>query len=278
MVYEMKAVKNQGMSLMELVVAVAVLGIAMIGIVSLLNLSTRYYSNSNQEVEVQQELQTTFSTVSNMLVDANSYVKYDASSQKAQIANKEKKYVVQLSGTNLYAKEFLVSEAETSITETENLLADKVKSFKIDTTHYDDGYVTMAMSVEYGSRKAAMSKNVFLRNRGKEKKDFLGMCEATVEAQSSNTNFKIQQNTESSISAGTEIEIKIKLATVGYVTGVSGTGISSGPTYSYNKATGVLTVHAKVSPTWDKGQNIIISVAVNGSVAVGDCRVLSIGK
>ena len=63
--------KNQGMSLVELLVAVAVLGISMIGIVALMNLATRDYSNSNKEVEVQQELQTTFAMVSNMIVDAN---------------------------------------------------------------------------------------------------------------------------------------------------------------------------------------------------------------
>ena len=103
---EDKMIRNQGMSLVELLVSVAVLGIAMIGILSLINLSTKYYSNSSKEVEVQSELQTTFAMVSNMLVDANAGVTFTSSSKKAVIANRTKKYVVQLSGTKLYAKAF----------------------------------------------------------------------------------------------------------------------------------------------------------------------------
>ena len=52
--------------------------------------------------------------------------------------------------------------------------ADRVETFSLDTSHYDDGYITLAMSVKYGTRTAAMTKNVFMRNAGKEVKDFLG--------------------------------------------------------------------------------------------------------
>ena len=272
--------KNQGMSLVELLVSVAVLGIAMFGIVGLMNLSTRYYSNSSKEVEVQQELQTTFAMVSNMIVDANESVSYDASSKKATIVNKTKKYIVQLGGRNLYAKEFDVAAAETDIKTSENLLADRVESFSLDTSHYDDGYITLAMSVKYGTRTAAMTKNVFMRNAGKEVKDFFGQCDPSVAADAGDAAkiiFTIKQNTASSIANGTKMVVKLKMGTSGTISSVTGTGFAIG-SYHYNRVTGEVTVHVTVSGAWADGAAKEIKVKSSGSVNVDDCRVLSIGK
>ena len=272
--------KNQGMSLVELLVSVAVLGIAMFGIVGLMNLSTRYYSNSSKEVEVQQELQTTFAMVSNMIVDANESVTFDASTNRAKIVNKTKKYIVQLSGPNLYAKEFDVSAPEDDIRSADNLLADRVQTFSLDTSHYDDGYVTLAMSVKYGSRTAAMTKNVFMRNAGKETKDFLGQCDVTVAqdgADASKLVFTIKQNTGSTISNGTKMVIKVKMGTASSLSSVSGTGLTIGATH-YNLVTGEVTAHVTVSGAWADGGTKEIKVKVSGAVSKDDSRLLSIGK
>ena len=274
-------VKNdQGMSLIELLVSVAVLGIAMVGILGLMNLSTKYYSNSSKEVEVQQELQTTFSMVSNMIVDANESVTYDAANKRARIVNKTKKYIVELSGRNLYAKEFNAADSETDIKKPENLLADRVKTFSLDTSHYDDGYITLAMSVEYGSRNAAMTKNVFMRNSGKEVKDIFGQCDVDVTVDSGDTSkliFSIKQNTGNPIVSGTKMVIKIKMGTSGSLSTVSGTGFTIGST-SYNRVTGELTAHVTVSGDWASESSKEIKVKVSGAVTVDESRVLSIGK
>ena len=272
--------KNQGMSLVELLVSVAVLGIAMFGIVGLMNLSTRYYSNSSKEVEVQQELQTTFAMVSNMIVDANESVTFDAANNRAKIVNKKKKYIVELSGRNLYAREFNVSDPEADIKSAENLLADRVETFKLDTSHYDDGYITLAMSVKYGTRTAAMTKNVFMRNAGKETKDFLGQCDVTVAADASDASklvFTIKQNTGASINNGTKMVIKVKMATSGTLSSVSGTGLTIGERY-FNRVTGEVTVHVTVSGNWANEGTKEIKVKINGSVNKDDSRLLSIGK
>ena len=272
--------KNQGMSLVELLVAVAVLGISMIGIVALMNLATRYYSNSNKEVEVQQELQTTFAMVSNMIVDANGSVTFDTSTKTATIVNKQKKYVVTLSGTNLYAKEFLATATITDIKAPENLLADKVESFSLNTSHYDDGYVTLAMKVKYGSREAAMTKNVFMRNAGKERTDFLGYCDVEVTEVTGGIQFKITQNTGATINNGTPLDIKIKMGAAGAFSSVTGVGISSISTANryYNQVTGVLTVHTKLSAGWVDGASITVTVKVSGTIDKNDSRVLTISK
>ena len=270
--------KDQGMSLVELLVSVAVLGIAMIGIIGLMNISSRYYSNSNREVEVQQELQTTFSMVSNMIVDANESVTYDSSAKKAKIVNKSKKYIVQLNGKNLYAKEFNKSDAETDIRTSENLLADRVESFSLDTSHYDDGYVTLAMKVKYGNREAAMTKNVFMRNAGKETKDFLGQCDVTVALDGSNkVKYTVKQTTGANIGGNTKMVLKIKLGTSGSLSTVTATGISVTSTH-YNPVTGVITAYVKTSGPWANNGTITITASSTTSVNKDESRILSLGK
>lgn len=165
---EEKVVRNQGLSLVELLVAVAALGIAMIGITALMGLSAKYFASSSKEVEIQTELQTTFALVSNMIVDANVSVTYDESTKTAVITNSKYKYFVVLDGTKLYAKEVAATSTETasSIVDLKgtNMIADHVDLFEIDKLHYSDGYVTLKMKVSYGSREATMARNVFLRN------------------------------------------------------------------------------------------------------------------
>lgn len=284
---EVKTVRNQGMSLVELLVSVAALSVAMIGILALINLSTKYYSSSSKEVEVQSELQTTFAMVSNMLVDANCGVTYTSSTKKATIANKTKKYVVQLVGNSLYAKEFGASEAETSITSANNLLADHVESFLLDTSHYDDGYVTMGMRVKYGSREASMTKNVFLRNTGADAGDFHDQVtetesEETISAKKV-VKYTLVQNTGASIPTNTDITIRFKLSVgnkdINSVTALSGIAAISANNIHYNKITGVLTVHCKTSGAWSSGASVMFRVATSsGDLNPDDICITSISK
>ena len=243
--------RNRGMSLVELLVSVAVLGIAMVGILALINLSTRYYSSSSKEVEVQSELQTTFALVSNMIVDANKGVKFNTTDSVAEISNKNTKYVVRLNGKNLYARAFnLATETPTlNIAVAANLLADHVESFNIDVEHYDDGYVTMSMTVRYGTREAAMTKNVFLRNSEIDAGSFFAEC--AVEKTDSKAEFKITRATGvDEIGVDTPITRRMKLSL-----GASGLGSVAGDklkdiTTHYNNVTGVLTIHAKTNTSW----------------------------
>lgn len=283
---EVKTIRNQGMSLVELLVSVAVLGIAMIGILSLINLSTKYYSSSSKEVEVQSELQTTFAMVSNMIVDANAGVTYSSSTKKAVISNRSKKYVVQLAGNKLYAKAFNASDTETSITSDNNLLADHVEAFLIDTTHYDDGYVTMGMRVKYGSREASMTKNVFLRNNGADVGDFHTDIveteeQVTLSAGTKAVKYTLVQNTGAAISANKEITVRFKLnignKNITKIEKIS-SNLNETITFNYNKLTGVLTAHLKTSAAWDNGGNIIFRVVGSADISPDDICITAISK
>ncbi|MBO4789157.1 MAG: type II secretion system protein [Lachnospiraceae bacterium] len=157
--------RNQGMSLIELLVAVAVLGIAMIGITALMSFSAKYFASSSKEVEIQSELQTTFALVSNMVVDANVSITY--SSGRYIIQNDAATYVVELSGTKLYAVALKPSDPVGSPVDDAgtNLIADHITAFSINLNHLSSGYVTLHMKAEYKGREAEMARNVFLRNR-----------------------------------------------------------------------------------------------------------------
>lgn len=283
-------VKNQGMSLVELLVSVAVLGLAMVGILALMNASARYFSSSNREVEVQQELQTTFAMVSNMISEANSTSKFTWSSDSTIIRGKKYAYAIVKSGSKLYAKEFNLSSQTptTSITgnNDENLLADHVDSFNIITTNYDDGYVTLSMKVKYGSREAAMTKNIFMRNSGKERVDFLGQCDATAAAGSGRVvTFDIKQNTGAPIAANTSGVICVKIAAGNdWTVSKSGVSVTSCTIndVSYNRVSGTVTIYVKSNASWAAGDagKITVSLTLGGSATIArdKCRVISISK
>lgn len=276
---ENRRVRNQGMSLTELIVAVAVLGIAMTGVFALINLSARYYSHSSREVEVQSELQTAFTMVSNMIVDANVEVKYTASDKTAEITNSTTKYVVKLVGKKLYARIFdPASTAYTGIDQDQNLLADHVDEFAIDTAHYDDGYVVMTMKVTYGSREAEMSKNVFLRNSAAYAGTFTADCTGSSEAEADGKVKYTIKNKGTTIANGKPVDLRFKLnltgKSVNTVTASSGCSVES---YSYNEVTGILTVHCKTSSQWANDGDIAVKVSLkSGSLTTGQINLIGV--
>ena len=98
-------IRNQGLSLTELIVAVAVLALAMSGIIGMINIASRYYANSSKEVEVQDQLQKTFTIVSNLMVGANDGVESfsGSSGEKLYFFKKyTKKYMVAAKGEEVY--------------------------------------------------------------------------------------------------------------------------------------------------------------------------------
>ena len=180
----MKYKKNQGFTLVELMVSVAVLSIVTLGIAGLLRLAAEQYSNATKETEVQNLLQSSFASVSNSLVDAL-YVEVDGEEITIASSNKIIKYKYNSTAQKLYYDEIAYSKPteekpdeklsdEEKIKEAKesgsageddvaNLLADRVSSFSVD-PHLSDGYVVLAMTVTYQERTKSLEQNVFLRN------------------------------------------------------------------------------------------------------------------
>ncbi len=180
-----RAKKNQGFSLVELLVAVVILAIAMSGITGMIRMAATYYSNSHREVDIQNQLQTAFSQISNMIIDADVDVYYTDSRKNLVIVNSSGYYIVAQKDDALYVKEGTFTAAEvTSLSNDEkvanaeaaaatsmyydelNMLTDRVDFFKVDASDKENGRIVLALRLTNASRSAYLSQNVFLRNSG----------------------------------------------------------------------------------------------------------------
>lgn len=168
---------NQGMTLVELLVSVAVLSILMGGAMALMRQAATYHGQSSREVEIQNQLQTAFVQISNLMIDANIGIEYDSSRERMISCHNDFYYVVEKHDEKLYVDQVNYTSAATTVdmklqeartyvmTPTDNhLLSDRVATFLVDTSGQDEGYVVLAMRCTYQNRTAYLSQNVFLRN------------------------------------------------------------------------------------------------------------------
>ena len=188
----MKSKANRGFTLVELLVSVAVLSIVTLGIGGLLKLAAEQYSNATKETEVQNLIQSTFASMSNAIEDAAIDVVFE--SNKLTIVNEDGYIRFERDGSKLYYDEVTayssatdndgkIQEArdhETSKDEAVNLLADHVKSFSVDTTTKDRGFIILNVTIEYHERSKNLVQNVFLRNlRSRETVEYTASTSTT---------------------------------------------------------------------------------------------------
>lgn len=181
----MRREKNKGLTLVELLVSIAVLSIVTLGIGGLLRLAAEQYSNATKETEVQNMLQSTVASLSNQLADAALGVHFDNTKKQLTIVNKDNYVKFELNGTVLYYDEKTYAAASSDEDKNnearaasvgknqENVLADHVQSFYVDTSTSDKGLVVLTVDIRYYERSKKLVQNVFLRNRGGEKSTFV---------------------------------------------------------------------------------------------------------
>jgi prepilin-type N-terminal cleavage/methylation domain-containing protein len=175
----MKRTKNAGLTLVELLVSVAVLSIVTLGIGGLLRLAAQQYSNATKETEVQNLAQSVFASVSNSLEDVAIDVTF--SSNRLTIVNKDGIIMFEKDGDKLYYDEKTFASlsvandadddtkkaAASTVTmgkNAENLLADYVSVFSVDTSTKDQGFVVVSLTITHHDRSKSMVQNVFMRN------------------------------------------------------------------------------------------------------------------
>lgn len=79
---------NKGFSLVELIIAVAILVIVIGSVCSFIVISSRNYANGNNDISVQQEAQLALNQMSDVIIDATrsiNYVGYDSASQPFKV-------------------------------------------------------------------------------------------------------------------------------------------------------------------------------------------------
>lgn len=178
----MKQKKNQGFTLVELLVSIAVLSIVTLGIGGLLRLAAEQYSNATKETEVQNILQQTVASVSNTMEDAELGVFF--SGNTLTIANRNKYFKFERVGNVLYydEKRYLSAvDDEEKIDEAkggsvghnqENVLADHITIFTVSIPEVlpgdKQGFAVLTVGIQFQERGKSIVQNVFFRNYNAE--------------------------------------------------------------------------------------------------------------
>lgn len=194
--------QNSGFSLVELIIAIAILVIVTGAVCSFIVITSRNYANGNNDINVQQEAQLALNQMSDVIIDATrsiNYVGYDESNQPVKAMKDseftftpEKKallvYNVEVPGTGEPASElhnymfywqkrdenlyFSVADASGKFpmpgesTTDWVLLAENVTDFQVDLSQVEEKRVVkLKLSFKTGNRKFEMANNITVRNK-----------------------------------------------------------------------------------------------------------------
>ena len=193
---------NQGFTLVEMLVSIAIFAIIMTTVAGVLSTMSKMFASAQKDIELQDSVQTTFSLLSDLvkesqvvsvkgheqsvkLVDGDLYIykeeiDQNASTYTTKVASSEATlYVAHLDSDSgklyLYQTKYNpnaqasggtfadVAVTDSDICKAENLLSKNVKSFAVN-DQAENGYIVLDIALEYGSRKAQIAQNVYLRN------------------------------------------------------------------------------------------------------------------
>mgnify|MGYP004648953589 CR=1 FL=1 len=184
--------QNSGFSLVELIIAIAILVIVTGAVCSFIIITSRNYANGNNDISVQQEAQLALNQMSDVIIDATesiNYVGYDESDQPVKALkdsefafSPEKKALIvyntepdhymfywQKSDESLY---FSVADADGNFPMPgENstdcvLLAEHVTDFQVDLSQVEERRVVkLTLNFQTGTRKFEMANNITVRNK-----------------------------------------------------------------------------------------------------------------
>lgn len=158
--YKVSIRKDQrGLSLVELMVTIAVLAIALTGILQFMTTISRYYSKQNQSINVHNELQTTFNFIGDKIRSAT---KVETFSGAIVITSTDDsgatiQETIRKDGNKLYYYANGSSDKE--------LLTEYVTDFKVTPK---SGYTILYMKLKDMSTEEQMEQNIFMRNAKQE--------------------------------------------------------------------------------------------------------------
>lgn len=178
---------NRGLTLVELIVAVAISAVALGAIWQFVLVSTRSYESSKTEAELQQEVQQTMNQMQNLLIDTNRAVAYyyedganytqmnsdydtpkDAS-KRLEVYNDDTVAHLEWDKENhqVVYKETSVEKADSENEEDweSAVLAEGVESLALDLSQVEEKQVLkVKMSFERGNKTYTATRNIAMRN------------------------------------------------------------------------------------------------------------------
>lgn len=169
----MRVKDEKGFSLVEVLVVIMILAIVGAAILGFMVTSTKLFSGSKNEVDVQTEAQLTINWLNDVLVEAGHGVSYreeDASGRNIlEIYNTANVYTItwMKAENRLYCDESRLEDDGTlSVVTQNNLLAEYVTEFKLDTGSMtaENPLVVLTLGMEKAGRSVELVRNVSLRN------------------------------------------------------------------------------------------------------------------
>lgn len=165
---------NKGLSLVELIIAMAILTIVGGGIVGFLNSGTNSYLSVSAESDIQKEAQLSMNQLSDLIINASKSLAKDPVTNNLVIFNDDHKYEVIFENAHnenklyLERSEWDASSKSFSPPSDKALLADRVKDFdfEVPTEASPSDFVRVVMVFENAENKSYVkSETVNLRNR-----------------------------------------------------------------------------------------------------------------
>ncbi len=271
-----KSNSNRGFSLVELLVAIAVLSIAMVGITGLVRMAATYYADSHREVDIQNQLQVTFAQVSNMIIDANVDVSFD--SGKAVIVNTNGYYVIEHKAQKLYVAEgtfpdpsvadaVKIANAKNAgmIYDNGSILADRVETFLLDVSDVANGRVVLAIRLTNAGRSAYLSQNVFMRNSGDEEAHKLSDYAVSRTQSGTNVTVSITNKSGADIPAGTTLQFVLAMTVDG--TSINFTSSDGFSAITRDESAGTISTKLVTSSTWAADGTLSFTITGVSSVS-----------
>lgn len=187
---KMKKMNNHGFSLVEILIAMAILGVVSLTIYSFMMQGSRFYGKQYADADIQSEAQLVANTIADLIVDCEVNISYDneisnsinpggssvvyAEGKALEISNSDYQFVIFHNGSNLFYLERRPSASDPSVYEAYNidnaeLLAENITAFDVDLSRVSGkgkgkNIVTFSMTYESTGRSYSGNYQVNLRN------------------------------------------------------------------------------------------------------------------
>lgn len=163
---------NRGMTLIEMIVAFAILGVVSVSIFSMMLTATKTYTNLTSTVKLQYEAQLAMANIERHIMNCNDGISWDAANDTLFIVNEEENnkknlQVIYLKNGELYYGENNLSD-EGSATLTFYLLAEHVTDMNMTLTpsgSNETKQVQLELTLERNNKTYTGQKTIALRNK-----------------------------------------------------------------------------------------------------------------
>ena len=182
---------NRGLTLVELICAIAVFGLVATGVGGVMVVSAKNYQRGTNEIELQQEAQITANQIGDLVIDSTAEVKYtcnvggteyeckneaealsygaiDGGDRSLKIEKSDKLYVVTYKSVDMqivYSEYTINADGTYTTVATEMLMAENITVFKADVSRFaDSGNLQLNLGLEKGGRSYASTFTITARN------------------------------------------------------------------------------------------------------------------